>query len=147
MRAAVMSMPCKGGHRSVLVAAIVLFLAGFSYGVYRSFTAMEGTRHLEQLKRDLEPPQAMPGDVHNTDLLIDLLDAESQHDAAPPVYYLGVYEDKVAVFVGPPAGGRVVRVTERRLDTLPPQEVALLRSGIRVDGESEMLKALEGYMQ
>ena len=123
---------------------------------------MEGTRILDRARHDMSAPQSTPLDeqsraVNGADApgnSTDLQGAVQGYGAAPlseapkgsfeDVYYLGVHNNRVAVFVGPPEDGRVLRVIERRLDTLPPREVTLLQQGIRVEGESEMLKALEG---
>ncbi len=163
--AAVIMMPYKGDRRSIVIVATALFLLGFFYGVYRSFVAMEGTRILDRARHDMSAPQSTPLDeqsraVNGADApgnSTDLQGAVQGYGAAPlseapkgsfeDVYYLGVHNNRVAVFVGPPEDGRVLRVIERRLDTLPPREVTLLQQGIRVEGESEMLKGLEGYMQ
>lgn len=63
------------------------------------------------------------------------------------VYYIGIHQDRVAVFEGLPAEGRLFRLTDRPVDSLPPREVAALKDGVRIAGEKEMLEALEGYLQ
>lgn len=63
------------------------------------------------------------------------------------VYYIGIHQNRVAVFEGLPAEGRLFRLTDRPVDSLPPREVASLKTGIRISGEREMLEALEGYMR
>lgn len=173
--AAVMYMPLRRDRRTIVAIAVVLFLVGFSYGVYQSFTAMQGTRSLDRIQHGpVTPSESKQQDVSGIDGRLDDSDllaywSEDQEPAvedglpvehgetampldsvvqpAEGVFYLGVYQGKVAVFEGIPSEGRLFRVTDRRLETLPPGEVASLRSGIRVEGEREMLQALEGYMQ
>lgn len=160
-------MPYKGDRRSIVIAATILFIIGFSYGVYRSFIAMEGTQSLDRAQHDISAPQPTPSDRQDgsdrasdgtdpLDSLDDVPGVVQGYDVSPEsglpenhsddVYYLGVHENRVAAFVGPPVEGRVLRITERLVDTLPPREVASLRQGIRIVGESAMLEALEGYM-
>jgi hypothetical protein len=168
-------MPLRRDRRTIVAVAVVLFLVGFSYGVYQSFTAMQGTRSLDRMQHDQISPSdlgqhdvaGVEGQFDDSNLLTywsgdqepavegglpighgETLDPwESVLQPSEDVFYLGVYQGRVAVFEGTPSEGRLFRVTDRRLDTLPPGEASLLRSGIRVEGESEMLQALEGYLQ
>ncbi len=150
---------------------IALFCVGFSYGVYQSFKALHGTpqseRVLPQTETDLKGLDAGDG-LDDTEMLdywsrtdiadqIDFGSPEEHADlsaqdgllpaAEDRVYYIGIHQDRVAVFEGLPAEGRLFRLTNRPVDSLPPREVASLKNGIRVAGEREMLEALEGYMQ
>ena len=158
-------------RRLIWVIGIALFCVGFSYGVYQSFRAMHGTPGSERV---LPQPESTPGGIDAEDDLDDshMLDyrtradvsdqadpslleespgASARDDLSPAeddsVYYIGIHQNRVAVFEGLPAEGRLFRLTDRPVDSLPPREVASLKTGIRISGEREMLEALEGYMR
>jgi len=164
-------MALERNRKWIWVVGIVLFCVGFSYGVYQSFRAMHGT---EDSERVLPQPETGPGIPDTGNGLDDTnildywtrTDVTDQIDSSQPgerpdssvhgglshagddrVYYIGIHQNRVAVFEGLPAEGRLFRLTDRPVDSLPPREVAALKDGIRIAGEKEMLEALEGYMQ
>ena len=145
-----------------------LFCVGFSYGVYQSFKALHGTpqseRVLPQTETDLKGLDAGDG-LDDTEMLdywsrtdiadqIDFGSPEEHADlsaqdgllpaAEDRVYYIGIHQDRVAVFEGLPAEGRLFRLTNR------PVAFHLAKSRSENGwgcGKREMLEALEGYMQ
>ncbi|NMA54532.1 MAG: hypothetical protein GX952_01195 [Firmicutes bacterium] len=61
--------------------------------------------------------------------------------------FVGIYQDKAAVFYGSPAGPHQLKEqTNIPVRKLPPQAVTDLRSGIPVNSQQELLQLLEGLM-
>ncbi len=58
--------------------------------------------------------------------------------------HIGIKDNQVAVYLGPPENGALVEVTNISIKNLPKSELEKLRGGIEVAGEHEMLEVLEG---
>ncbi len=58
--------------------------------------------------------------------------------------YIGIYGNRLAVFIGKPETGILREITDLTIEKIPEYEIKNLRSGILFSGEAEKYSILEG---
>lgn len=97
-------------------------------------------------KKEVSEPQLIVETVLQTEAVYILVDAESdptQTDASNAVLFIAKeYEEKIGIF---DTAGRLLQTIDIYTKTLPKTDRALLREGIELRSEAELISLIEDY--